>query len=343
MWVASSSCAIRYPDGLSRQPPALESQGHRGPNLGTSPRKDRRRFGIGEWYGRLFTNLAPDERMSYAEAQFRTQRPSYACPFQSTPLGPAPCSKAGGVCTLRQYVQTANSGQATPANGSEGTLRTVCPKRFEEGGTVFRWVGETLLSCTNPAVIHEVGFLSSLSDGDDGSDDVGRIDEVLVVPDSEPLSWCALEVQAVYFQGSGMAGEFRAIVEDGGSQVLFPVGLRRPDYRSSGPKRLMPQLQIKVPSLRRWGRKMAVVVDRSFFAALAPMDRVRHVSNCDIAWFVVGYEERDGRAVLVPHDVYLTTLERAVEGLTAGVPVSLDVFENRIREKLAKAGHQTAR
>ncbi len=62
------------------------------------------------------------------------------------------------------------------------------------------------------------------------------------------------------------------------------------------------------------------------------------MSNCDIAWFVVGYDEDGARAKLVPTDVHLTTLEQAVEGLTAGVPVSLESFEERIRAKLAKTG-----
>jgi hypothetical protein len=96
----------------------------------------------------------------------------------------------------------------------------------------------------------------------------------------------------------------------------------------------MPQLQIKVPTLRRWGKKMAVVVDRNFFDALGKMDGVRDVPSCDIAWFVVRYDENEGEAVLTPDFVRLTTLERAVEGLTGGDPVTLEVFEARIREKL---------
>ena len=80
---------------------------------------------------------------------------------------------------------------------------------------------------------------------------------------------------------------------------------------------------------------MAVVVDRDFFDALGTMDEVRHVSNCDVAWFVVKYDETGGEAVLTPDFVRLTTLERAVEGLTGGNPVSLETFESRIREKLA--------
>ena len=79
---------------------------------------------------------------------------------------------------------------------------------------------------------------------------------------------------------------------------------------------------------------MAVVVDEGFFGALGKMDEVRHVSNCDIAWFVVRYDETGGNAALQPSFVRLTTLERAVEGLTGGYPVSLETFEERIRSKI---------
>lgn len=152
----------------------------------------------------------------------------------------------------------------------------------------------------------------------------------------EPLRWCALEVQAVYFSGPAMKKEFRVLRKIRSGKFPFPIAHRRPDYRSSGPKRLMPQLQIKVPTLRRWGKKMAVVVDRSFYNALAPMRQVQDISSCDIAWFIVRYDETDGRAILRPDSVKLTTLESAVEGLTGGEPVSQPVFEERVREKLAE-------
>ena len=45
-----------------------------------------------------------------------------------------------------------------------------------------------------------------------------------------------------------------------GDRLPFPIG-QRPDYRSSAPK-IMPR-QIKVPALRRWGKKM-VVADHFF-------------------------------------------------------------------------------
>lgn len=216
---------------------------------------------------------------------------------------------------------------------------TTCPSRFSEEGMIYAWIGEEVLGDASPAVVNEVGFLERKKGAtselaDEIAREVGRIDNVLVLPDREPLVWCALEIQAVYFSGSAMSHEYRAILNHEEESVPFPAKHRRPDFRSSGPKRLMPQLQIKVPTLRRWGKKMAVVVDESFFGALGEMTAVTHISNADIAWFVVKYDESSGEARLQPAFVHLTTLEHAVEGLTAGRPVSLDVFESRIREKL---------
>jgi hypothetical protein len=64
------------------------------------------------------------------------------------------------------------------------------------------------------------------------------------------------------------------------------------------------------------------------------MDSVIDVSNCDIAWFIVRYDEAGNKASLSRDTVRFTTLERAVEGLTAGIPVSLNVFEKSLRQKL---------
>ena len=139
-----------------------------------------------------------------------------------------------------------------------------------------------------------------------------------------------------------MRNEFALLRHHEGDQLPFPAKSHRPDYRSSGPKRLMPQLQTKVPSLRRWGKKMAVLVDHSFFAAMGRMRPVTHISNSDVLWFIVRYEQTEaGRFRLVPEDVHLTTLEDSVEGLTAGVPASLEIFEQRILDKLQRSARPT--
>ncbi len=168
--------------------------------------------------------------------------------------------------------------------------------------------------------------------------EVGRIDNVLVNPDMDSIHWCALEMQAVYFSGAKMEGDFALMRNWNGAEPIFPLKHRRPDYRSSGPKRLMPQLQIKVPTLRRWGKKMAVVVDIAFWNSLGEMRRTGHITNADIVWFIVDYEgPENGRYRLIPHESVFTTLENAVEGLTGGTPVSLEQFETAIRRKLERS------
>ena len=239
------------------------------------------------------------------------------------------------MCSLRLYTKEPSEGKVTLVPDPEGSLVTVCPQRFLEGSKIFHWVGEVLLGHSNPLIVSEVPFLERAVK--ERKKSVGKIDRVLVHPTRDPIQWCALEMQAVYFSGPKMEHEFLAIRGWSKPTLPFPVKMRRPDYRSSGPKRLMPQLQIKVPSLRRWGKKIAVVVDHHFFNALGKMETVPNVSNCDIAWFVVRYREHGGRAILEADSVKLTTLEHAVEALTGGDPVNQEEFEKRIREKLGRS------
>jgi hypothetical protein len=135
-----------------------------------------------------------------------------------------------------------------------------------------------------------------------------------------------------------MQVDFDNLGQDRGDAIPFPVGRRRPDFRSSGPKRLMPQLQIKVPTLRRWGKKMAVVVDEQFMSSLGRMETVPDISNADVAWFVVRPGEANGQPTLERGQVYFTQLEAAVQGLIAGRPVTQTRFEELIVEKLDRLG-----
>lgn len=308
------------------------------------PRDLTPRFGIGEWFGHSLTELTGAQRREYASEVLKPKRErvSQPCPFQSRKEG-AVCSKEGGVCSLRLYSYASHpeNGRAVgvPVEGKQGGLRATCPYRFHDQLDVFKWVGETILGDADPSLVGEVGFLEAGASTDSaGGDDVGRIDMVLVsrkTVSGAPMAWTALEIQAVYFSGDAMRGEFQAFSDPTVDWVVFPAGRRRPDYRSSGPKRLMPQLQIKVPTLRRWGKKMAVVVDRAFFDSIGEMDHVADISNADIAWFIVHFEETPGqtRVKLVRDEVRYTTLERSVEGLTGGKAVPLPIFEGRISLK----------
>ncbi len=309
------------------------------------PPKPRYRFGIGEWYGQSFVNLSTDEKQQYAQIDLdvdkgiEVDRPP--CPFLSINTT-VPCWKpTGGICSLRSYQKI---GEFVSINENGSTFRATCPSRFEEGRKIYEWISEVLLG-TEAVPIGQVNFLERVplmgSTDDEPINDkegVGRIDNVLIVPGTSPLQWCPVEIQSVYFSGGAMENDYKAILEHESDEIPFPPVSRRLDYRSSAPKRLMPQLQIKVPTLRRWGKKMAVVIDQDFINNVGRMETVKDISNCDVAWFVVRFDESSGEPRLTRGPVYFTQLEAAIQGLVAGKPVTKEKFEERIAAKLANLG-----
>ncbi|WP_246318904.1 NotI family restriction endonuclease [Peteryoungia desertarenae] len=257
------------------------------------------------------------------------------CPFKISSAHPT-CTKPGGVCSIRLYQQEGDG--IAPVAGNKGRIRALCPARFHQNGVAFDRVGELLLEDSEPKRIGEVGFLKSTGNLDSApGEDVGRIDMILVKNEEEDTSaieWVAVEVQAVYFSGKNMQIEFDHIKRTDG-KLSMAREKRRPDYRSSGVKRLMPQLLTKVPTLRRWGKKMAVVVDAPFFQSMGRMDTVSDVSNADIVWFLVDFLDNGDDALFhlaVVEEVY-TTLDAATLGLTGGLPVTKSEFEQRIKSK----------
>ncbi|WP_417582956.1 NotI family restriction endonuclease [Pelagibacterium sp.] len=323
------------------------------------PEKHKQQYGTAEWYGRKFSSLSNAERVAYLETR-NTQQP---CPFfhQVPALGPKSgrlnCNKAGGVCSIRNFQEPRH----TEEDLTFGPVTATCPNRFLENGVIVEHIGRAILGTSAPHFGKEITFLrrpkskaaraaveESVEDDDATSEDespadqaredVGRIDLVFVDPENKQ-NWCAVEMQAVYFSGATMTADHANIRGYSGNGVPMPGGGRRPDFRSSGPKRLMPQLQIKVPTLRRWGKKMVVVIDKPFLDAMDDMERIDHISNCDIVWVVVDYDETTapGEVRLVIHDTIFTTLEAAVTGLTAGEPTTLPEFEARLGSKVAPA------
>ncbi len=288
--------------------------------------KPAQTYSIAEWYGRDFASLS---NMEIRELASISDPKLVACPFSV-----GQCSKRGGVCSLRSYATgDAGGGVWIP----DGQPVATCPRRFAERGSVIRWVGEALIGDPEPDVVTELPFLSGIAhDGSATGTTVGKIDMVLVAQRREGFDWCAVENQSVYFSGSEMGVEFTFLRSWDGVGTPPPQGRRHPDFRSSGPKRLMPQLQTKVPTISRWGRKTAVIVDLGFWESLSPMEEVSDVSNCDVAWFVVRFDQVPGGFALANNSLHLTTLARAVEGLTAGKPVSMALFERKLGEKLKR-------
>lgn len=287
------------------------------------------RYGAGEIYGFDLAALTPERIRELSLAKNRDM----LCPFKPQEAGKTEpkCSKKGGVCSLRQFVED-DSGVVSAA----GKPVITCPQRFLQQKLIFEWVGETLLGSPTPMVISELPFLMGAVEAvQEEGEAVGKIDKVLVNAEAQTLKWCALEMQAVYFSGKAMENDFVLMRSWTGPGLPFPQVQRRPDFRSSGPKRLMPQLQIKVPTISRWGKKMAVVVDKGFWESLSEMREVKDLSNAEIAWFVVSFSDSvGGHFSLQRHAVHFTTLSNAVEGLTGGTPMSLENFENEIRARM---------
>jgi hypothetical protein len=295
----------------------------------------RRRYSIGEWYGDSFEMLTPKQRSERAKIEIETDTlTGNPCRFQKD----IRCNKKGGVCSIRLYEQIDDGPVAC-----SGPLITTCPLRFLEDDKIFRWVGKTILGTEEPIILKEIGFLDRLkpkslmagSDDNGDRDFIGRIDDVLVHPSRTPLDWCALELQAVYFSGTNMKREFSMLSATRRGPVPFPAGNRRPDWRSSGPKRLLPQLETKVPTIRTWGKKMAVVIDQAFFESLVGLEQEKYLSNSEIAWFVVGYDQSGPNGwVLAEREVVFTKLDSSVKALTGGIPLSRERFEEQLRLKL---------
>lgn len=303
------------------------------------------RYGIAELFGRAIDRISRAERDALLDIALHEPVAKYPeCPLRLPAAGgETRCSKRHGICSLRRYART--HAAARRVLGAEASPTVTCPLRFHERLEVFSWVAQEVLRAQQVVLVSEVPFLEATprdsADTSAGTEAVGRIDMIVVDHaslTSPRLEWCAMETQAVYFSGAGMEGALEAIRSHPDESLPFPDRIRRPDHRSSAPKRLMPQLQIKVPALRRWGRKMAVVVDRHFFDWMGSLNPAGDISSCDIVWFIVDIVDTEdpGRLGLSRYTALYTTLENAVIGLTGGTPVPLSIFEERVRSSVSR-------
>ena len=280
------------------------------------------RYGIAEWYGEPFAEMPAARRRALA-ASALGEVDAPACPFQR---GNTQCRKKGGVCSFQRYSE-GTGGRIGPIQGSPVVI---CPHRFKEGDLVTRWLAEVVgLNEETARIAYEVPFMRSTAT----EKAAGRIDLVLANDDDGHLIWYGLEVQAVYFSGKGMTSEFERLGEDSYLVPPFPDENRRPDWRSSSAKRLMPQLQVKVPTLRRWGTKLAVAVDRQFFEAIggASSNPVRDLDEGEVIWLV---PEVSAKYKLQRWHWETLSLDASTEKLLAARTVNRTEFEKTLRAKL---------
>ena len=97
----------------------------------------------------------------------------------------------------------------------------------------------------------------------------------------------------------------------------------------------MPQLEVKAPTLRRWGKKLAVSVDLPFFMAIGgPSEQPSHdINEGDILWLVPQIDQKRG---LIRHHWEVLSLEASSHKLLSATPVKREEFETDLRSKLAR-------
>lgn len=170
---------------------------------------------------------------------------------------------------------------------------SLCPVRFLDDGRIFRDAARIAFgeeACFS--IFPEIRILQVPDPKKSGSlKKIGKVDFVLGKVDAGIVTdFCAVEVQAAYFSGIETRTALKHFMANRqfGSLDTF----RRPDFRSSAQKRLIPQLQLKVPVFRRWGKKFFVVVDSQFFRSL-PEFRTTTPANSELTWLVYRLARQD--------------------------------------------------
>lgn len=167
----------------------------------------------------------------------------------------------------------------------------------------------------------------------------GNIDIVLVAYNDHGrvLDFGALEVQAVYISGNiRNAFEYYMGGPKSRSDMVWEGAYYpRPDYLSSSRKRLAPQLIYKGGILNKWGKKLAVVVDRSFFSTLPTLPETTD-DRADIAWLVydLNHDQSQNRYNLTSYQPVFTAFTPALETITTAEAGSVEDFIEHIQLKL---------
>lgn len=221
----------------------------------------------------------------------------------------------------------------------ENVIVITCPIRFRQDWIILEHAADFFFEKgTNWTSLVEVRL------NDAFGKPAGNIDIVLVAYDNDGkvIDFGALEVQAVYISGN-IRDPFKYYMDNIQTKrdMTWPTGPNypRPDYLSSSRKRLVPQLLYKGGILHSWGKKIAVALNRSFFATLPTMRRVPK-DQAEIAWLVYDLvlhkNESLGteRFYLQKFDEVYTEFQPALLSITTPTPGRIDDFVELLQRKL---------
>ena len=214
-----------------------------------------------------------------------------------------------------------------------------CPIRFRQD-----WV---IADDAAAFFFDETTKWSSLTEvrlNDSNGKSAGNIDVILVAYDNrgKVIDFGALEIQAVYISGNVrepfeyyMSNPRGRASMDWSKEPNYP----RPDYLSSSRKRLVPQLVYKGGILHSWKKKIAVALNKSFFATLPSLKQVKK-RDADIAWLIYDLKllrEKDQeprKYYLTKMDEVYTKFESALLSITTPSPGKVEDFIKLLQDKL---------
>jgi hypothetical protein len=214
-----------------------------------------------------------------------------------------------------------------------------CPIRFRED-----WI---IADDAASFFFDDTAKWSSLTEvrlNDSNGKSAGNIDVVLVAynDNGKVYDFGALEIQAVYISGN-VRDPFEYYMKDPRGRALMDWSKEsnypRPDYLSSSRKRLAPQLLFKGGILHSWGKKIAVALNKSFFATLPRLKKVSK-SDADIVWLIYDLElikekgREPGRYSIKKVDEVFTDFEPALLSITTSLPGRVEDFMRLLQEKL---------
>ena len=257
---------------------------------------------IAEVFGHAVENTSP---------LARSDRANRRCPFRNGPCTKVSKTNPLGICTF--------------TDGSHAT--SVCPVRFIDSDRIFVDAARHAFGDgVHFAAVPEIRILR-VEDEHGRKSKIGKIDYLLAKLNNEGRvhDFAALEVQAVYFSGREIRSAMDYYLTH---QELDPNNCeRRLDYRSSAQKRLMPQLRLKVPVFRRWGKKFFVVVDSLFFTAL-PAFRSTSAANSEITWLSYPIELEGSRYRLKNPTFIYSEFDEVLNALREGeAPEPKEIME----------------
>lgn len=225
------------------------------------------------------------------------------CPFRGNKCTKVNASDPLGICSLK----------------NESHAAVICPVRFIEGLTIFKDAANIAFgeNC-EVGIFPEVHILEVKKTENNQGKKIGKVDFLIAkIVDGTIEDFAAVEVQASYISGRSIRPAFDDFIGTG----LYKPELHsnRCDFRSSAQKRLVPQLRLKLPVFRRWGKKFFVVCDSLFFAEL-PVFETCTQANSELTWLSYEIETNIGSYKLGVHDAIFSGWEEVSSALREGTP-----------------------